>query len=121
MNQQVLEAVQSLINGINTEVARNTHKELLESHGQEYVDYTIKECSLGFECGKKYIRLYRGIDGAVSRSVVYFIDGDTGEIWYPASWKSPVKNFPRGNVLNADHGRSSFKWNGMTYLITSGK
>ena len=46
--------------------------------------------------GRKYVRIVSG--DASSRSVIVFVERETGDIWYPAGWKGPQKNFPRGNL-----------------------
>lgn len=53
--------------------------------------------------GQKYTRVVRDIvsfdtgERANQPSAVCFIDHD-GNVWKPASWKSPTKNKPRGNI-----------------------
>ncbi len=55
--------------------------------------------------GRKYIRICR-VDREretgkeFGRSAACFIDSE-GNIWKPAGWKGPAKNFSRGNVFNA--------------------
>jgi hypothetical protein len=48
--------------------------------------------------GPKYVRMWRVTVGIGSRSAFAFIDKE-GNIWKPAGWKGPTKNFPRGNVF----------------------
>lgn len=52
--------------------------------------------------------LVRSSDG---RSVHSFVSRSTGEIFKPAGWGSPAKH-ARGNVLDADHGRSALDSSG---------
>ena len=47
--------------------------------------------------GSKYLKVYRE-ENNLSSYVWFFVDGE-GNIWKPASWKGPVKNFPRGNII----------------------
>lgn len=49
--------------------------------------------------GRKYIRVIRTGAGS-SRSAHSFIEKETGSIWKAASWKTPAKNHPRGNIAN---------------------
>lgn len=57
--------------------------------------------------GKKYRRIVRREARHQGGSVVLFVQVDdhsngqpAGTIWYPAGWKSPQLNFPRGNIRN---------------------
>lgn len=54
--------------------------------------------SIGFEKGKKYIRVVRTSFG--QRSVHSFIEIENGNIWKAASWKVPAKNHPRGKIAS---------------------
>ena len=51
--------------------------------GKSDIDYTI-------ETGKKYHKV-TFVSGGGSRSVHCFIDKQTGEVYKPATWKSPAK------------------------------
>ena len=51
--------------------------------GKSDIDYTI-------ETGKKYHKV-TFVSGGGSRSVHCFIDKNTGEVYKPATWKSPAK------------------------------
>jgi hypothetical protein len=57
----------------------------------------IGKCKIAFEPGLKYIRVVRSTT-EFDRSVHSFIEVETGDIWKAASWKTPAKNKPRGNV-----------------------
>lgn len=50
-----------------------------------------------------------------SRSVHSFVNRATGDILKAASWNAPAKH-PRGNILNADFGRSALTDYGVKYL-----
>jgi len=66
----------------------------------------------GFEAGTKYVRIFHWYDDGSSlkqRSCHSFVDYE-GNIWKAASWKSPAKNFPRGNVKTKDYG--NIRWTG---------
>ncbi len=60
-----------------------------------------------FEAGKKYVRVVVSSSG--SRSAHSFID-DAGNIWKSASWKTPAKNFIRGNIHTRNFSR--IQWTG---------
>ena len=57
--------------------------------------FDVKDYSVTFETGKKYIRVVR--NDRCSRSVLAFIEITSGDIYKAASWKAPAKNI-RGNV-----------------------
>jgi hypothetical protein len=61
--------------------------------------------------GIKWIRIVKPGSG-----VYVFIDRDTGNVHKAASWKAPVKNNPRSNISDADHGASGVDWHGAVYL-----
>lgn len=71
------------------------YKGWVEQGGSVYIkeDYIVS-----FEEGKKYIRVVR--TNLAQRGVVAFIEITSGDIYKAASWKTPAKNKPRGNVLN---------------------
>jgi hypothetical protein len=54
--------------------------------------------------GQKRCRIVREES---QRSVCGFVDLETGDILYPASWKAPAKH-ARGNVFAEDFGLSAF-------------
>jgi len=56
--------------------------------------------------GRKYIKIAKTDRGSKShptergsQSAYFFVDIEDGNVWKPASWKAPVKNFPRGNIF----------------------
>ena len=50
--------------------------------------------------GGKYYKVAKRGDGPNNESVWFFVDKEEGNIWKPAGWKAPTKNFPRGNILS---------------------
>ena len=62
--------------------------------GKSDIDYTI-------ETGKKYHKV-TFVSGGGSRSVHCFIDKQTGEVYKPATWKSPAKGVRYDLRLIAD-------------------
>jgi len=71
----------------------------------------IKPPTFSTDIGPKYIRIVKS-DGS-SRSVYCFVERATGDIWYPASWKGPAKNFTRGNVNDSSSWGAHFGPHGM--------
>jgi hypothetical protein len=74
--------------------------------------------NLTFEEGRKYIKIVKGDGG--QRSVWGFVvatDTDKkfkrGDILKAASWNTPARNKPRGNILE---GGYSIAWTGPHYL-----
>lgn len=59
-------------------------------------DTTYAKYSIHFEQGKKYIRVVKTTGG--QRSVHSFVEIENGDVWKAASWKTPAKNTPRGNI-----------------------
>lgn len=51
----------------------------------------------GFTDGKKYYRVYRMINSG-SKSVISFVDKQSGVIYKPAGWKAPSKTI-YGNIF----------------------
>lgn len=52
--------------------------------------------------GKKYVRIMKSRRNTDGNSVHSFVDTELGNIWKPASWKAPAKNFARGNIFDAE-------------------
>ncbi len=50
--------------------------------------------------GRKYRRIVSETPGQ-GRSAVVFVELATGDLWKPAGWKGPERNFPRGNIRDA--------------------
>tara|TARA_R110002110_G_scaffold230731_1_gene446595 strand:- start:102 stop:419 length:318 start_codon:yes stop_codon:yes gene_type:complete len=49
--------------------------------------------------GGKYYKVAKKDGSQNNESVWFFVDKEEGNIWKPAGWKAPAKNFPRGNIL----------------------
>lgn len=56
-----------------------------------------------YSLGKKYAKVF--VDNGTQRSVCFFVDRVTGDVW-KGSWKAPVLNFTRGNILTVE-GRAA--------------
>jgi hypothetical protein len=66
--------------------------------------------------GGRYIRIVTTSIEGHHRSVHCFVDSTNGNILKSASWKAPEKKNPRGNIFNADDGRSAMTVYGTYYL-----
>lgn len=64
--------------------------------------------------GRKYIRLVMS-EGPDARcgSAWGFIDKTNGNVLKSAGWKTPAKNFSRGNIFDAQNGLGRFCWTGI--------
>lgn len=76
------------------------------------LDYTEDKFGVEFEVGSKYVKVVT-ISGGGSRSVHSFIEKDNGNIWRAASWKSPARNFVRGNVYDQKTYLNRLQWTGI--------
>jgi hypothetical protein len=71
---------------------------------------------VGIDWGRKYARIWKTAGGtAPGRSVLVFVDRDTGDILKSASWKAPAKH-PRGNVMDRAGRMRSVGPSGANYL-----
>ena len=64
-----------------------------------------------FEEGSKYVKVVSLSWG--SRSVHSFVEKANGNIWRAASWKSPARNFVRGNVFDSKTYLNRTTWTGV--------
>jgi hypothetical protein len=76
------------------------------------------ECSkdkfgIEFEAGSKYVKVV-SISGGGSRSVHCFVEKANGNILRAASWKSPARNFIRGNVYDQASYIDRVRWTGVS-------
>ena len=76
------------------------------------------ECSkdkfgIEFEAGSKYVKVV-SISGGGSRSVHCFVEKANGNILRAASWKSPARNFIRGNVFDQASYINRVRWTGIS-------
>lgn len=51
--------------------------------------------------GKKFLRVVETFNGG--RSAWAFVEVATGDVYKPAGWKGPERNFSRGNIRNLDN------------------
>lgn len=66
---------------------------------------------LSAEYGRRYIRIVSS--GSGSRSAWGFVDYETGDVLKAAPWKTPAKNFARGNIFDAQFGLGRARWTGV--------
>ncbi len=66
---------------------------------------------LSFEFGRRYVRIVSEQRG--SRSAFGFIDTVNGSVLKSDSWKSPAKNFARGNINDERKGCGRIRWTGV--------
>ena len=68
-----------------------------------------KHCTFQIQRGKRYYKLIQAyIPPSTGRSVHAFIDCKTGEVYKPASWKTPAKHV-RYNLLHDESYKTCIK------------
>ena len=101
LEERVLEWTNTLCKALNNDYKRRYP----DSHSDKFFEYTI---------GRKYIKVMgytRQGDVTRSEGVHAFVDRKTGEVYKPASWRSPAKHVrydlriikEREYVLNPDN------------------
>ena len=86
---------------------------VVDENGETVSDRMCREycTSLEYSMGKKYIKV---TDGESVKAFVVAVDDDKkfefGDILMPAGWKTPARNFRRGNVLERTFDR--IRWTG---------
>ena len=92
--------------------ARNPERDR-DEFGETVSDRMCREycASLEYKMGKKYVKV---TDGSSVKAFVVACDDDKkfafGDILKPAGWKTPARNFRRGNVLDRTFDR--VRWTG---------
>ena len=92
--------------------ARNPER-VRDENGETVSDRMCREycASLEYSMGKKYVKV---TDGQSVKAFVVACDNDKkfayGDILKPAGWKTPARNFRRGNVL--DRSFNAVRWTG---------
>ena len=92
--------------------ARNPER-VRDENGETVSDRMYREycASLEYSMGKKYVKV---TDGRSVKAFVVACDNDKkfeyGDILKPAGWKTPARNFRRGNVLDRSFG--AVRWTG---------
>ena len=77
------------------------------------IDCTKDKFGIEFEAGSKYVKVV-SISGGGSRSVHCFVEKANGNILRAASWKSPARNFIRGNVFDQASYINRVRWTGVS-------
>jgi hypothetical protein len=90
-----------------SEYCRNLERKL-------YAQFPGSDTQYVYEIGKKYVKIISESTkfGQSRSSHSYVVIGDqgkfkNGDILKSASWKTPAKNFARGNVLTGDYSTIS--------------
>ena len=71
---------------------RNEILNFVKKLNETYDDYTFD-----VTFGRKYARVITSPKLGAGKSAWGFVDTN-GDIWKPAGWNSPTKNFSRGNI-----------------------
>lgn len=100
MKQEISERIDKFIELWNTKNVEHTKK--------NFSNLTAE--TLSRRDGKKFVKIVKGNNSAYA-----FINGETGEIFMPASWAAPAKH-ARGNVMADDYGISCSGPYGIVYL-----
>jgi hypothetical protein len=77
------------------------------------IDCSKDKFGIEFEAGSKYVKVV-SISGGGSRSVHCFVEKANGNILRAASWKSPARNFIRGNVYDQASYIDRVRWTGVS-------
>lgn len=56
--------------------------------------------TFGYDKGKKYSRIW--VDNGTQRFVCFFVQRDNGDVWKADGWKSPARNYVRGNIMTTE-------------------
>jgi hypothetical protein len=70
-----------------------------------------REYGVDFDEGSKYVKVT--VKSWSSRSVHCFVEKANGNIWRAASWKSPARNFVRGNIYDQASYADRVSWTGV--------
>lgn len=88
-------------------------KAVEETLAETYKDNPTSSPKVDFTEGRVNWKIISTVYG--SRSVHSFVNRATGDVLKAASWNAPAKH-ARGNILNADFGRSALSDYGIKYL-----
>ena len=109
----MLEAMREDYRGWSGRAFVNNPERVRDENGETVGDRMCREycASLRYSMGKKYVKV---TDGTSVKAFVVACDDDKkfvfGDILKPAGWKTPARNFRRGNVLDRTFDR--VRWTG---------
>lgn len=113
----MLDNVMTLIEDIKADyfnyTSRNGTRELTEVNKKMIAEFNA---GLGYIVGSKYIKITKDNNGSVWG---FIVKGDNdkkfkkGDILKAASWATPARNHPRGNIIE---GGYSIQWTGPHYM-----
>ena len=109
----MLEAMREDYRGWSNRAFVNNPERVRDENGETVGDRMCREycASLEYKMGKKYVKV---TDGSSVKAFVVACDDDKkfefGDILKPAGWKTPARNFRRGNVLERTFDR--VRWTG---------
>ena len=96
-----LEAAQAKVNADYRAFNRNANADHIERYSPK----------LSGEGGARYIRIVS--TSPDSRSAFGFVDKTNGDVLKAAGWKTPARNFARGNVFDEHKGVGRIRWTGV--------
>ena len=73
-------------------------EEMLNEHYNQPKWSSLQAPDIKVYPGGKYYKVAKK-DNSHNESVWFFVSKEDGNIWKAASWKSPARNFARGNIL----------------------
>lgn len=117
MNYEMNKAVLELLNAIKADyyryTSRNGNRELNEVNTRMIDEFNAE---LGFEVGRKYVKITQRNSGSVWGFVMLEDDAKfkAGDILKAAGWATPARNKARGNILEGNF--NWVRWTGPAYL-----
>lgn len=69
----------------------------VEELGSQFSDITFD-----YMDGRRFYRVTKQDPNVTDPSIYCFIEKNTGDAYYPASWTSPAPGGPRGNISTAE-------------------
>lgn len=101
----------SNVNGVLATALIGFKDNIVRDYESRFENPNGERFGIEFEEGSKYVKVVSVSWG--SRSVHSFVEKATGNIWKAASWKSPARNFVRGNVFDSASYINRLSWTGV--------
>ena len=101
----------SNVNGVLATALIGFKDNIVRDYESRFENPNGERFGIEFEAGSKYVKVVSVSWG--SRSVHSFVEKATGNIWKAASWKSPARNFVRGNVFDSASYINRLSWTGV--------